>query len=246
MHVARSAEDGVKRELLFLTMEWLEGETLARRIQEAGGFDEGPAMDIMRQLCRGLAAAHEAGVVHRDLKSSNIVLVPGPDGERAVITDFGLARSSHQSSDGMTLTEAGGLLGTPAYMAPEQVAGLPASAASDLYALGVVLYEMFTAALPFHGESPLEVAVKRLREPPTPIETYRAGISARFRETIERCMEREPGERFTSAEAVIRYLDPPTVLLGADRLPGKRPSRAVVVAGARCSQCSSPSPPGSA
>ncbi len=210
IHEVRGGGEGSWQSLLFLTMEWLEGETLSRRIQEAGGFDEGPAVAIVRQLVRGLAAAHDAGIVHRDLKSSNILLVPGADGERAVITDFGLARSSHQSADGLTLTEAGGLLGTPAYMAPEQVAGLPATAASDIYALGVVLYEMLTGALPFHGESPLEVAVKRLREPPTPIETYRAGISARFRETIERCMAQEPEKRFADAEAVIRFLDPPT------------------------------------
>ena len=226
VHQVRGAEDGAMREVLFLTMEWLEGETLARRIQEAGGFDESPAVEIVRQLCRGLAAAHEAGVVHRDFKSSNIVLIPGPDGERAVITDFGLARSSNQSAEGATLTEAGGLLGTPAYMSPEQVSGLPASAASDLYALGVVFYEMLSAALPFHGESPLEVAVKRLREAPTPIGTYRAGLSARFEETIERCMARDPEKRFASAEAVIRFLDPPTVMIGADRFRRRRPIRA--------------------
>ncbi|MDQ1346700.1 MAG: eukaryotic-like serine/threonine-protein kinase, partial [Acidobacteriota bacterium] len=230
VHEVRSSETGAHQALLYLTMEWLEGETLARRIEEAGTFDEGPAIAVVRQLCSGLAAAHDAGVVHRDFKSSNILLVPSPDGERAVITDFGLARSSHQSSDGITITQAGGLLGTPAYMAPEQVAGMPANAGSDLYALGVVLYEMLTGALPFHGESPLEVAVKRLREPPTPIETYRAGLSARFRETIERCMAREPEKRFARAGEVIRFLDPPTALLGADRLRGERPSR-IPVAG---------------
>ena len=232
VHEVTAGGDGGYGSLLFLTMEWLEGETLARRIQEEGAFDELPAVAIVRQLCRGLAAAHEAGVVHRDLKSSNILLVPGPDGERAVITDFGLARSSHQSSDGLTLTEAGGLLGTPAYMAPEQVAGLAATAASDLYALGVVLYEMLTGSLPFHGESPLEVAVKRLREAPTPLETYRTGISARFRATIERCMEREPEARFANAEAVIRFLDPPTVLLGGGLPRRRRPPAYAVAAGA--------------
>jgi tetratricopeptide (TPR) repeat protein/TolB-like protein len=217
VHEAPGSERGGARELLFLTMEWLEGETLARRIQEANAFDEAPALAIVRQLCRALSAAHEAGVIHRDLKSSNILLVPGPEGERAVITDFGLARSSNQSAEGIALTEVGGLLGTPAYMAPEQVAGLPATAASDIYALGVVLYEMLTAALPFHGESPLEVAVKRLREPPEPIETYRAGISSRFREAIERCLERDPAQRFGSSEEVIRFLDPPTLMIGAAR-----------------------------
>ncbi len=228
IHEVSGGGEGSWQSLLFLTMEWLEGETLSRRIQEAGGFDEGPAVAIVRQLTRGLAAAHDAGIVHRDLKSSNILLVPGADGERAVITDFGLARSSHQSAEGLTLTEAGGLLGTPAYMAPEQVAGLPATAASDIYALGVVLYEMLTASLPFHGDSPLEVAVKRLREPPTPIETYRAGISARFRETIERCMAQEPERRFADAGEVIRFLDPPTALLGAERLRRRRPARSMV------------------
>ncbi len=226
-HEIANREEGGVQALHFLTMEWLEGETLARRIQEAGAFDEGPAVAIARQLCRGLGAAHDAGVVHRDFKSSNILLVPGPDGERAVITDFGLARSSNQSADGVTLTEAGGLLGTPAYMAPEQVAGLAASPASDLYALGVVLYEMLSGSLPFHGESPLEVAVKRLRESPTPIETYRAGISARFQATIERCMAREPEARFASADAAIRFLDPPTVLIGSELRARRRLHRAL-------------------
>ncbi|MEO8276888.1 MAG: protein kinase [Thermoanaerobaculia bacterium] len=217
MHEVRPVEGGYRSELIFLTMEWLEGETLSKRLQEAGALDEAEALLIARQLCRALTAAHEAGVVHRDLKSSNILLVPGADGERAVITDFGLARSSHQSAEGGALTEAGGLLGTPAYMAPEQVSGLGATAASDLYALGVVLYEMLTGALPFHGESPLEVAVKRLREAPEPMATYRSGISNRFRETVERCLQRDPEKRFSNADALIAFLDPPTVAIAAGR-----------------------------
>ncbi len=228
LHESGGAAGG--RPMLFLTMELLDGETLARRLAEAGPMPPDEALPIVRQLARALDAAHAAGVVHRDFKSANIVLVPEAGGERAVVTDFGLARSERPSSAGAVLTEAGGLLGTPAYMAPEQVAGRPASPASDLYALGVVLYEMVTGALPFGGETPLEVAVKRLREPPTPPEVYRRELPARWREAILRCLDREPERRFRSAEEVVRSLDPETMMLPRPRPEGSRRRWGIVAA----------------
>ena len=194
--------------VLFLTMELLDGRTLVRRIDEDGPYDEKGALPIVRQLADGLAAAHRAGVVHRDFKSSNILLVPDEDGtERAVITDFGLARDQRVPSGASALTATGGVLGTPAYMAPEQVEGRRATARSDLYAFGIVLYEMFTGRLPFEGESPLSVAVKRLREPPTPIESLRPDLSGRCRAVVRRCLERAPADRFDDALEIPRALD---------------------------------------
>ncbi|MGE0639000.1 MAG: protein kinase [Thermoanaerobaculia bacterium] len=228
------APAGGEQALPFLSMEWLEGETLARWIQEGGALDDGEIVRLAAQLCQALDAAHAVGVVHRDLKSANILLV----GERAVVTDFGLARSERASSDRRNLTEHGALIGTPAYMSPEQVAGRPATAASDIFSLGVVLYEAMTGALPYQGTAPLEMAVKRLHEPPVPMETYRRGIPARFAETVMRCLDRDPERRFATAGAVARALDPPTVQLGtsgaSDQVPtstrGRRRSIALAVA----------------
>lgn len=195
------------RPVRFLTMELLEGRTLLRRIEEEGPLPEAEAVALARQLCAALAAAHAAGVVHRDFKSSNVLLVGGAAGERAVVTDFGLARDQEVPSGASHLTGTGGVLGTPAYMAPEQVEGRRATSRSDLYALGVVLYEMVTGRLPFEGETPLSVAVKRLQEEPTPVEQHRDDLSSRFRSVLRRLLERDPADRFGDALEVPRALD---------------------------------------
>jgi serine/threonine protein kinase len=192
--------------VLFLTMELLDGRTLVRRIEEGGPYAEAEAVPVIRQLAEGLAAAHRAGVVHRDFKSSNVVLVPGPAGERAVITDFGLAREQDVPS-GSGLTATGGVLGTPAYMAPEQVEGRRATPRSDLYAFGVVIYEMMSGELPFEGESPLSVAVQRLQHDPIPLESRRSGLSHRMRAIVRRLLERDADDRFAEALEVSRALE---------------------------------------
>jgi eukaryotic-like serine/threonine-protein kinase len=177
--------------LHFLTMELLDGETLVARVERDGPLAESAALAIARQLAAALDAAHRVGVVHRDFKSSNIVLVGG-DPPRAVVTDFGLAREAATDPEMRALTLTGGVLGTPAYMAPEQVEGARADARSDLYALGVVLYEMLTGRFPFEGDSPLAVALKRLQEPPVPAEVYRPDLSPRTLEVLRRTLARKP------------------------------------------------------
>ena len=157
-------------DVTFVTMELLQGETLSERLRRIGRFTTVEALPIIEQLAAGLTAAHQAGVLHCDFKSGNVMLVPGAGGEvRAVVTDFGLARL-RPVSDGEThsasLPVSGA--GTPAYMAPEQVEGYTPTAASDQYALGVVMYEMVTGVRPFRADTPLGTAVQRLRHDPPP------------------------------------------------------------------------------
>ena len=155
-------------EVVLLAMELLHGETLADKLRRDGRFSTTEILPLVRQMADGLTAAHRVGVVHRDFKSHNVMLVKPTreeDEMRAVVTDFGLAWRSTQdesTSLSMSLSTENEISGTPAYMAPEQVEGGPVTPATDVYALGVVLYEMVTGALPFLGETPLKMAIKRL------------------------------------------------------------------------------------
>jgi tRNA A-37 threonylcarbamoyl transferase component Bud32/TolB-like protein len=194
--------------IVFLTMEFLPGVTLAQRIKERGRLPEDEVLQIATQLCWGLQSAHKAGVVHRDFKSGNVILAPAQGRLRAVVTDFGqarLARSEDGSSAGVTI--AGSTVGSPAYMAPEQLLGHEVTAAADIYALGVVLFEMATGEWPFQGSSPLAVATRRLRDDPPSPRTLCPDISPHVEATILRCLRREPEERFTSVVEVARALE---------------------------------------
>jgi len=212
--------------LLFLTMELLAGESLAQRLARGGKLTTAEAAPLVRQMCEGLAAAHAEGVVHRDFKSSNVMLVPRSvteDGEtsastRVAITDFGIARAVHliaaeEAEEEEPLTGRAGILGTPEYMAPEQVTGGEVTAASDIYALGVVLYEMVTGKLPFVGDTPLAAAARRLDEAPPRPDASVPGLDRRWAEAILRCLARQPERRFKSARDVIPAIE---------KLPGHR------------------------
>jgi serine/threonine protein kinase len=184
-------------------MEFLRGQTLAERVRSGGRLTADAARPLVAQLAQGLEAAHAAGIVHRDFKSQNVMLVDG--GSRAVITDFGLARAA-DPAEGAASSGSGGLVGSPAYMAPEQVAGQAVGAAADLYALGVVLYEMVTGRWPFVGETPMLTAIKRLSEAPVPPTALVPDLDLAFSATILRCLERSPEARPASALAVAAAL----------------------------------------
>jgi len=188
---------------LFLSMELLEGETLAERLRRDGPLPEPVARELVTQIASGLAAAHREGVLHRDLKPSNVMLVPGHDGsERAVVTDFGIARAM----DGLpAATTWDGPIGTPAYMAPEQVAGRELSPATDLYSLGVLMTEMATGTLPASphpadgsdgAAAPLEPGIGK---PP-------AHYGRSWKQLCRWCLEIDPSRRPQSAEAFLRAL----------------------------------------
>lgn len=178
-NVARTFDLGACEGFKFITMELIEGVSLASRV-EAGPMSLSEALRVCGDIARGLVAAHSAGVIHRDLKPDNVLLAgASADGpltgqERVVITDFGIARAAEEreGSDerataqrGAALT-VGGLVGTPAYMAPEQLMGETPDGRTDVYALGAVLFELLTARPPFDGDSPLSVAMARLKQPP--------------------------------------------------------------------------------
>jgi serine/threonine protein kinase/Tfp pilus assembly protein PilF len=199
----------------FLTMEFLEGETLAARIARTGRMTTAEALPLVQQMCDGLAAAHAEGIIHRDFKSSNVMLVQRSatsrqtlEGTRVAITDFGIARALVQdgAAGGNALTGEAGVIGTPEYMAPEQVTGGDISEATDVYALGIVLYEMVTGQLPFSANTPLATAARRLNEPPPRPELAVPGLDVRWSRTILRCLDRDPRRRFQKASEVAAAL----------------------------------------
>ena len=204
-------------EIAFLTMELLSGETLAERLQLKGRMSPAEALPLATQIAAGLGAAHAAGIVHRDLKPGNIILASSREGRetpRAVVTDFGLARAAAADSLTVRSTASTRIVGTPAYMAPEQIEGGKVTAASDLYSLGIMLYEMVTGALPFVGESPFSTAVKRLKEAPPSPRSFVPDLDSKWVAAILRCLERHPADRFASAGDVVKALEGETVTAG--------------------------------
>ncbi|HEX6097369.1 MAG TPA: protein kinase [Thermoanaerobaculia bacterium] len=208
-------------DVMFVTMELLEGRTLREAITQDGPFALRDALPVARQIADGLAAAHRAGVIHRDLKSANVMLVPEPgqSAPRVVVTDFGLARASMASE--RTITNTGDILGSPAYMAPEQIEGKPLTPATDIFAFGVVLYEMITGGHPFAADTPLASVLKRLREPATSPRHYLPDLDLSWERAILRCLEREPVDRFGDAREVVAVLEGGTT----GTLPSRRRAR---------------------
>jgi Tol biopolymer transport system component len=200
-------------EITFLTMELLRGVTLAEALHQQGRMRVEAAFPLVSQMAAALGAAHQASVIHRDFKSNNVMLVEAePDDQtlRAVVTDFGLARSSASDradeSLAQSVSAAGEIVGTPAYMAPEQVEGQPATASADIYALGVVLYEMVTGQLPFVGDTPFATALKRLREAPSSPRAHVPDLDPNWEAAILRCLARDPADRFARVGDVIKAL----------------------------------------
>jgi tetratricopeptide (TPR) repeat protein len=193
---------------VFLTMELLEGVTLAEEINKKGPLPWPGARRIARDICAGVAAMHQAGIIHRDIKTRNVMLARRGDGVRAVVMDFGLARElSPPGSDAKTgATVPGMLVGTPASMAPEQFSCGPLTPATDIYALGVVLYEMVTGRAPFGSGDAVRAAISRARTP-SPASTLQAGIPRGLDRVIAKCLQFDPQQRYQTASEVARELE---------------------------------------
>jgi tetratricopeptide (TPR) repeat protein len=222
--------------VVFLTMELLAGETLAAKLRREGAMSERQALPLLRQMVAALAAAHQAGVVHRDFKSGNVMIVPRAGGPpRVVITDFGLARHAPPDSRATAITGSPATMaafGTPAYMAPEQIQGSRVGPAADIYALGVVLYEMLTGELPYPEDSPLAMAVKKTRERPVAPETLAPALRRTWSAAMYRCLEPDPKKRFADVREILTHLETRSPRRLWWRLLGRRHGGKLKLAGA--------------
>ena len=201
-NVCRIHDLGVDRsengaEFLFLTMQFLSGETLASRIRR-GPIPKAEALPLIEDMTDALSAAHQAEVIHRDFKSGNVMLVTGAKRTCAVVTDFGLARGIHDDSS----RSHAGMAGTVDYMAPEQVRGEELTPAADIYALGIVMYEMVTGQRPFTGDSKVTVAMKHLNDDPQPPRELAPHLDPNWDDTILGCLRKPALERLQSAAEV--------------------------------------------
>ncbi len=176
----------------YISMEYVEGDSLRSILSRSEGLRVGKGIQIVQQICAGLREAHAQGVVHRDLKPENILIAR--DGTVKVM-DFGVARSLEGG-----MTKAGALVGTPAYMSPEQAEGKPADPRSDIYALGLVLYEMLTGATAFRGDTPFSVALKQIHEMPPPPRQLEPALPVHIERAILKCLEKAPAKRFQSVD----------------------------------------------
>ena len=195
---------------LYIVMELLEGRTLRDLLAHEAPLDPARAVSLMLQACAAVAAAHDAGLIHRDLKPANIFIEQRPNFPAVVkVLDFGVAKFvvEEHDDDYNTLTQVGALIGTPRYMSPEQCAGTVAlTPASDVYSLGIILYEMLTGVAPFNGETHLAIALKQVSEPPQPPREIVATIPELLEQVVLHALAKNPNERPRDADELRREL----------------------------------------
>ena len=198
-NILRTHDLGETNGLRYLSMEFVKGITLKHLVEQDQLLPTPVALRIAKQMCAGLAAAHEVGVIHRDIKPQNIIIEPTGG---LKIMDFGIARLTQDR--GMTAT--GTVVGTPDYMSPEQARGVALDFRSDIYSMGVVLYEIFTGSLPFEGDTPIAVVLKHVQERPPAPQSKNPKIEPRIATIILRCMEKNPADRFQSVNDLYEAL----------------------------------------
>jgi eukaryotic-like serine/threonine-protein kinase len=193
-------DTGDQNDVHYIVMEYIEGRTLRDVIRQEGPIHPQRAVEVGEALARALAAAHEAGLVHRDVKPGNIMFTR--DGE-VKVTDFGIARTA----TGDTLTQTAAVLGTASYLSPEQAQGTSVDARSDIYSLGCVMYEMLTGRPPFTGDSPVSIAYKHVKEDPVPPARLNPDIPAPLEAVVMKCMAKNPENRYQTAQELREDLE---------------------------------------
>jgi serine/threonine-protein kinase len=196
-------EDG----LIYLVMPYLQGELLSDREIRGGPFPLDQGMPLLIQMCRGLHHAHELHIIHRDLKPENVMLTEEPEGGiRAVVMDFGLAKERRAEPEVAKLTATGIVLGTPEFMSPEQIRGKTLDGRSDVYALGILAFEMFTGTLPFQGRSAQEMMIARLRGNALPLRQAKPDLPVKLEQIIAKSLETDAEKRWASMAAFAEAL----------------------------------------
>src|SRR3954469_19073975 len=183
----------------YIAMEFLEGRSLKQIIRDEGPLEPDRAIDIVLQVLRAERFAHKRGIVHRDIKPHNVIV---DDEGGAKVTDFGIARAG--ASD---MTQTGSILGTAQYLSPEQAQGHAVDATSDLYSIGIMLYELLTGRVPFDGDSAVSIALKQVNERPVPPSTVNRAVTPELEAVVLRALEKDPGRRFPDADAFIAALE---------------------------------------
>jgi len=221
---------GEQDNLVYFVMGLVDGESLGLRLKRRGRLSIEESRRIMKEAADALSAAHAQGVIHRDVKPDNILL-EGTRG-RVMVTDFGIAKAL--SAETGTLTEAGVAIGTPAYMSPEQAAGdREIDGRSDLYSLGVVGYQMLTGELPFQAPTVPALLMKQITESPPPLDRKRSDTPNELSQSVMRCLEKDPEDRWPTADALRRALETGTYTAPPPRArPSRRPGAAAGMAGA--------------
>jgi eukaryotic-like serine/threonine-protein kinase len=204
-NIVQVYDTGVDRGRHYIVMEYIEGKSGAQLLQRHGTLGPATTVEIGAQACAGLDFAHRRGIIHRDVKPGNLLVVGGPDGggEMAVkLADFGIARAAEQTR----ITQVGSVVGTAAYLAPEQARGEEATPSSDVYSLGVVLYQFLTGRLPYEGSSLAELAVRQQNERPLPPRTYNDEVPETLSAAVLRALESDPARRYASADELAQAL----------------------------------------
>jgi beta-lactam-binding protein with PASTA domain/predicted Ser/Thr protein kinase len=198
-HVVAVYDRGAWDDTYYIAMEYLEGRTLKKLVQDEAPLAAPRAIDLTIQILRAARFAHKRGIIHRDLKPHNVII----DGEgRAKVTDFGIAKAG--ASD---MTQTGSIMGTAQYLSPEQAQGYSVSAPSDLYSVGIILYEMLTGRVPFEGESAVTIALKQVSEPPVPPSQHNPQVPPALEAVVLRALEKDPARRFGDADEFIAALE---------------------------------------
>jgi beta-lactam-binding protein with PASTA domain/predicted Ser/Thr protein kinase len=198
-HVVAVYDRGAWDGTYYIAMEYLDGRTLKRLVQEEAPLEAARAIDLTIQILRAARFAHKRGIIHRDLKPHNVIVDAGG---RAKVTDFGIAKAG--ASD---MTQTGSIMGTAQYLSPEQAQGFAVSAPSDLYSVGIILYEMLTGRVPFEGESAVTIALKQVGEAPVPPSHFNPQVPPALEAVVLQALEKDPARRYPDADEFIAALE---------------------------------------